>query len=198
MKLTPEQAGLVRAVRESDNPSFVVSIKLAGLDPATDFVEAYLRGIDFGTDGLAGFNFTGAWFQGANLSRAHGLERAIWDRAIADETTLGWPVGTDVAPPPDFRPLDVALMVMTGKTPPSAWVPFITSLDLTVDGLQRQRKDAKLTARQTVHLGKVKLTDLTPLAGLTALQTLSLSGTQVSDATPLDGLVERHGLRIIR
>lgn len=89
MRLTPEQRDRLHKVRHSPSQSFAALTELAELDPATDYVEADLRGIDFGTDDLAGFNFTRAHFEGANLSRARGLHRAKFDGATWDAATRG-------------------------------------------------------------------------------------------------------------
>ena len=113
-------------------------------------------------------------------------------------------------PPPDFSMEAVKALILAGKHVPSAWVPFVTELDLSQSGLTDatplagltalQSLDlwntnvsdatplAGLTALQSLHLGNTNVSDATPLAGLTALQTLNLGGTQVSDATPLVGL----------
>lgn len=49
---------------------FVTLAKAADLNPATDFIRAYLRNVRFGLCDLAGFNFEGANLDGADLSNA--------------------------------------------------------------------------------------------------------------------------------
>lgn len=66
-------------------------------------------------------------------------------------------------------------MILRGKAPPAAWVPWITKLDFwtrqsTPDFEQRKRFRA--------------LSDLSPLSSLSGLQELYLNNTQVSDLAP--------------
>ena len=89
MRLSVSQRATVRALLASESHSFVELTEAAGLERATDFIEADLRGIDFGTDDLARFDFTRAHFEGANLTCARGLERANFKDARWDAATRG-------------------------------------------------------------------------------------------------------------
>jgi hypothetical protein len=101
---------------------FATLVALSGLDPARAFRGADLRGVDFGTDDLSKFNFSGADLRSANLSKATGLALAIFDRAIYDETTIGWPPEqakvTSIAIPNDINLKKVRSMVLRGEAPP--------------------------------------------------------------------------------
>ena len=67
--------------------SFVALARASGLDRATGWRGADLRGVDFGTDDLTGFRFPRALLHGADLSRARGLRRDMFQDAGWDETT---------------------------------------------------------------------------------------------------------------
>src|SRR3954465_16037176 len=80
---------LVRLVHEAagkERPSFADLVRAAGLDPATDFIGATLRDLDFRDDDLRGFKFSGADLTGAVCRRAIlggvRFERAILVGAI--------------------------------------------------------------------------------------------------------------------
>lgn len=90
MKLRPEEVNRISAVLQAHTESFSELVRIAGLDPACDFVGADLRGVDFRTDDLSGFDFASADLTGANLSRAGGLYPGMFIGAIYDSTTR-WP-----------------------------------------------------------------------------------------------------------
>ena len=183
MRLNPGQRRAVQAVRRSESRSFVDLARLAELDPASDFIGANLRGIDFGTDNLAGFNFARADLRNTNLVRARGLHSVTWDDANIDATTLGWPV-----PPPGFD-LDVVVrMILAGETIPAAWCPFVITLDLAGTLVSDLSPLAGLAALQSLDLSRTRVSDVSPLAGVAALQRLDLISTQVSDVSPLAGV----------
>ena len=99
---------------------------------------------------------------------AGGVRTAVrWvSRQLARARRRSEPAAPPSEPPPDFSMDAVRELILAGKAVSSAWVPFVTELDLSHS----------------------KLTDATPLAGLTALQYLHLGGTRVIDAMPLAGL----------
>jgi len=57
-------------------------VKLAGLDPATDFRNADLTKLDFGESDVAGWDLSGSTLHGSDLSRVKNI-----DQAILSETT---------------------------------------------------------------------------------------------------------------
>jgi formylglycine-generating enzyme required for sulfatase activity len=57
---------------------FVELATIAGLDPATDFQDADLRGVDFGTADISDFNFARANLEGANFSQAQWTKPPFW------------------------------------------------------------------------------------------------------------------------
>lgn len=61
-------------VREADSDTFSDLVKVAGLDPASDFTHANLQGVDFTGSDLAVFNFEFADLRGA-----------IWDSVTSAE-----------------------------------------------------------------------------------------------------------------
>ncbi len=68
------------SVAESAETSFVRLAHLAGLNPARDFVNADLRGVDFGNDDISGFDFSGADLTDANLAEARGITSAKFSK----------------------------------------------------------------------------------------------------------------------
>ena len=92
-------------------------------------------------------------------------------------------------PPADFDMKKVRELVLAGRTVPDAWVPFVTSLDFFITGLNDLKPLSALAALQSLSLSSAPLVnDLTPLSALYALQAIYLSNTQVSDLTPLSAL----------
>ena len=158
MTLPPEILRRVAQVAHARTTSFVVLVKIAGLDPARSFRGADLRGVDFGQDDLSGFDFTGADLRGADLSRATGIERVMFDGAQLE--------GAKWLRPPAFSIEEVKEMILAGQAPPSDWAPFIFELDF----------------------GRTRIVDLSPLSGLHSLQTLNLWNTKAADVAPLSGL----------
>ena len=70
MRLTRKQRRGVRFIHKYPKESFVEISRAVGLDPASSFRAADLRGVDFGDDDLSGFDFTDADLRGANLEGA--------------------------------------------------------------------------------------------------------------------------------
>ena len=98
------------AVRAAFGQGFVALSQAGGFDPARDWCGANLRGVDFGTDDLAGFRFLRALLHGADLSQARGLRRDMFHDAGWDETTrfppdLHMPL-SQLRPPLEPRVLD--------------------------------------------------------------------------------------------
>ncbi len=72
MSLEREVLARLSSVVRAETHSFVALAKLAGIDPATGFCGADLRGVDFGEDDLTGFwpapiGWSGGIFSGAWL-----------------------------------------------------------------------------------------------------------------------------------
>ena len=74
-------------IMDERSDSFVALARASGLDPATGWRGADLRGVNFGTDDLTDFRFPRALLHGADLSRARGLRRDMFHDAGWDETT---------------------------------------------------------------------------------------------------------------
>jgi hypothetical protein len=88
MKLTPGQLKTVRAIKNARKAGFADLVRIAHLDPATDFVGGNFAGFDFGDTDLTGFNFAGADLRGANLHRAV-IKGTLFDEAAIEGAT--WP-----------------------------------------------------------------------------------------------------------
>ena len=89
-------------IMDVPSESFVALARASGLDPATGWRGADLRGVVFGTDDLTGFRFPRALLHGADLSHARGLRRHMFQDAAWDETTR-FPPGFGL-PSSRFRP----------------------------------------------------------------------------------------------
>jgi len=190
VKLTAEQCAVARAILTEATDSFVRLAEIAKLDKKTAFQQADLRGVDFASDDIAGFAFTGADLRGADLSRARGKDQAIFTGDQVDAATRGLPLNAPADP-------DIArahAMILAGERPPASWWPFMTELRFAETQLASLAPLAGLTALQYLGLSGTQVGDVTPLAGLTALEYLYLGDTQVSDVTPL-ALIK--GLRIL-
>ncbi|MCA3364397.1 MAG: formylglycine-generating enzyme family protein [Roseomonas sp.] len=114
-------------IMDEPSESFVALARASGLDPATGWRGADLRGVDFGTDDLTGFRFPRALLHGADLSRARGLRRDMFHDAGWDETTrfppdLHMPV-SQLRPP--LEPLTRWREPVPGL-PEEAWPDMIT------------------------------------------------------------------------
>lgn len=79
-------AGLERLERHSGR-SFSELIKVAGLDPRMDLIDADLRFQDFSNQDLDGFDFTRSNVIGSNFDNAK-IQGAVFDSAKADVTAL--------------------------------------------------------------------------------------------------------------
>jgi Leucine-rich repeat (LRR) protein len=91
-------------------------------------------------------------------------------------------------PPPDFDIDEVKRMVLAGRTPPQAWVPYITDLSLMGEPLRDLDPLRGLSSLKSLFLSGTQVTVLEPLRGLTSLETLWLDGARVSDLDPLRDL----------
>src|SRR4051812_35909917 len=194
MRLTAEQRRLVHAVQTSGSRGFIELARLAELNLATDFIGANLRGIDFGPDDLTGANFSRADLRDANLLRARGLQAVVWDDAVIDETTRGWPM----SPPAGFDLDEVRRMIVAGRTPPAEWWPFITKLDLSSTAIPGLYSIGVRTTRRYFTQKGLNIDDLGALRPLTALRSLDLRGTQVRDVSPLGALTALRTLDLMR
>ena len=198
MKLTPEQSETARAILRDGPNHFTALARRAGLDPATAWIDADLRGITLvAEDDVSGYVFLRTDLRGADLRLAAGKDRATFRDVILDETTLGLPGATDFVPPDDYMD-QVKAMILRGEAPPAEWVPFITRLEISEPEWWRPSKErlafsdlrplAGLTALTSLDLAGTQVSDVGPLAGLTALTSLNLGSTRVSDVGPLAGL----------
>ena len=187
MKLTPEQRRIARAILEHADDGLVALTHVAGLDPATAWVGADMRGVVCAGN-VTGFVFRDADLRGADFRRARGKTAAMFEGAVADGRTRGLPPSQPAAPRPDFDSARVREMVLAGEAIPTAWVPFVTELDVSFSNIADVAPLAGLTALQSLDLGGTRVSDVARLAGLTALQSLDLRLTRVTDVAPLVGL----------
>jgi Leucine-rich repeat (LRR) protein len=102
------------------------------------------------------------------------------------------------APVPEDVELQARAMILEGHAPPSAWQPFIRSLDLSLTALKLLVPLAELTALRHLDLRRTAVTDLAPLSGLAALQHLDLRDTEVKDLAPLSRLIALQHLDLRR
>jgi hypothetical protein len=99
-------------------------------------------------------------------------------------------------PPPDFDIEEVKRLILAGKAPPAAWVPFIGDLDFRGTNLVDLEPLSGLTSLRMLYLNDTRITRLEPLGGLIDLGWLELSGTQVADITPVSGLTNLQHLDV--
>ncbi|MCE2890845.1 MAG: formylglycine-generating enzyme family protein [Hyphomonadaceae bacterium] len=114
-------------IMDERSESFVALARASGLDPATGWRGADLRGVDFGTDDLTGFCFPRALLHGADLSQARGLRRDMFQDAAWDETTR-FPPGFGLPASrlrPSLEPLTRWREPIPGL-PEEAWPDMIT------------------------------------------------------------------------
>lgn len=83
MKLSDEQFGVLKSIL-SEGDDFVRLVRIAGLDPSCDFLNANLAGVDFGCADLSGYNFSGADLRGADISRAN-VSKLIIGEGVSPE-----------------------------------------------------------------------------------------------------------------
>jgi len=81
----------IHTVLAADTDSFTTLAILGGLEPATSFRGADLRLVDFGSDDISGYDFSETDLTEANLSKARGIEWALFHGAKTDGTL--WPPG---------------------------------------------------------------------------------------------------------
>ncbi len=165
----------VAAVATAEVNSFVALARLAGLNPATAFRGADLRNVDFGTDNLAGFDFSFSLLQGANFSNATGLDLAHFLKCATDNCTK-WPLSFSISEPtqnsekiklPENNILVESLM--SGKTIPDMTASHVTHLDLSGTSIKNLR-----TLRNFVNLIylNISFTDIRSLNGIEKLPKL--------------------------
>jgi hypothetical protein len=123
-----------------------------------------------------------------------GEVRQALVRLLAGAPMQGETIETTNEPPPDFSPEGVRALVLANRRVPDAWIPFVTTLDLSGSPIRQLRRCASLTALQSLDLRYTWVSDVAPLAGLTALQSLDLMVTEVSDVAPLAGLTALQSL----
>jgi hypothetical protein len=178
------------AVLDAPDDGFVALVRVAGLDSSRDFRGAILDGVDFGTDDLTGFDFSGADLSRAILTRAAGLAKIVTDEntRLPDHRRR---------PPPDFDLAKVRDMVLAGRPPPRAWGPFIVRQSFTDEPLIELSPLARLAALRKLDLSWTLVRNLSPLSGLTAPESLDLSGTPVVELSPLSSLSALQNLNLL-
>ena len=70
------------AMAQEGRDTFADMARVAGLDPATDFVGSDLSGVDFRDEDLAGFRFCEADLTGCDFRRSTGLTDEAFDGAM--------------------------------------------------------------------------------------------------------------------
>lgn len=78
---------LIRKVKDANATNFVELARIAGLNPASDFRFANLKGVDFSNQDLNGFDFTGALLNECSFLNAN-IRGAIFAGAEVDEHAL--------------------------------------------------------------------------------------------------------------
>jgi formylglycine-generating enzyme required for sulfatase activity len=106
-----------RAILRAGDADFAALARIAGLDPKRHFRGADWRRVDFGDDDLFGFDFTEADFGGADLSRARGLDPAMFVDARFDAATK--------APPGLFGPAKPDWADAIGRDEFGVWVTIV-------------------------------------------------------------------------
>jgi Pentapeptide repeats (8 copies) len=83
MRLTPEQRRVFREILSPNNGALdiVALARRVGLEPRRYFAGGDWRGVNFGSNDLSGFDFTGADLRDADISQATGIDRIITDAA---------------------------------------------------------------------------------------------------------------------
>ena len=113
MSLTPEVWTRAEALLAADGVDFLAMVEIAGIDKTRAFRHGDMRRCQLGAQHLGGFDFTGAKFDGAvlsrtvftdaildnaDLSKAVGIREAILDGARWNEHTI-WPEDFSPCPP---------------------------------------------------------------------------------------------------
>ena len=87
MKLTAKQRGVLRQLLAAENVSFSALVEIVGLDKRTDFVGNNLRGVDFGSADLNGYNFFDADLTNARMDKATGKQGLVLTGAVTTGAT---------------------------------------------------------------------------------------------------------------
>lgn len=172
MKNLPRKLALIAAVATADTDSFVTLAQRAGLDPAIAFRGADLRGVDFGTDNLAGYNFSHASLHGANFERVQKLDEAILESATWDETTR-WPKHGLSGSPKSSTPNKINKKLIIDE--------IIYSLENDIEIPKYQ-----LMEITSLDLSYTRVTNLHQLIYCINLRSLDISYTKISDLSPIN------------
>jgi formylglycine-generating enzyme required for sulfatase activity len=116
--INKEQRRILGQLRDSQDVPFSEMVRMAGLDPATDFVGATLRNVNFRTSDLAGYSFARADLTGADMTKAKGKERLVLTGAITRDA--------EGLPDHAMRPSDPALQV--GETRDAPHLPTLVRI----------------------------------------------------------------------
>jgi uncharacterized protein YjbI with pentapeptide repeats len=92
---------LIEATEHDESVSFAALVRKAGLNPARDFIGAFLADIDFRDEDLRGFDFSGADLTGADFRRAN-IAGVRFDGAIL-KGALGLPTGEPGSHSEEYR-----------------------------------------------------------------------------------------------
>lgn len=187
--ITDEERDTLLAIASAEAADFVQLARIAGLDPATSFRDADLRGVDFVGCDLRGFDFSGTDLTGASFVGA-SLAGARFDRS-----TRGRPVGRVLDPvssqPGRPRPLnalqqrvlDAMLLDMRNLGRALAILPLglgrSAVLGELVDGLMRPRDRAALivtSAAERDHLMGLLRQRLPSISIISSRQAVADSG----------------------
>jgi uncharacterized protein YjbI with pentapeptide repeats len=92
---------LIEETEHDESVSFAALVRKAGLNPARDFIGAFLADIDFRDEDLRGFDFSGADLTGADFRRAN-IAGVRFDGAIL-KGALGLPTGEPGSHSEEYR-----------------------------------------------------------------------------------------------
>ena len=194
-------SSLFRVVVTASTSEFVELVRLAELDPRHAFKQAELTRIDLRKQNLAGFNFAGASFaqacfheaalvgadfSGADLSKAEGLTIPMLGGAIYNRETK-WPSYFGNMPDlADFEfEREAKRLIVSGKTPPDEWRPFVKSLRLGQNTLANLRPLENMTEIESLTIPQTRTSDITAISRLKKIRHLVLRNNPVFDLAPI-------------
>ncbi len=199
MKPPTQLLTTLATVLATKTESFTALAAFAGLEPATAFRSADLRHVDFGTDDLAQYDFSGANLKGAKISKARGLKDLIWD------TKTVWPDGFHPATPENFDLDEAHLKIYDGEELPENWKPFIFSIDFGPrstfykNGYGYYLESGELAFKdlsgfkdlfhlQKLNLNRTSIMDINFVSNLKNLKSLHINATSITDLKPISKL----------
>src|SRR5690242_16636778 len=114
------------AAAPADPEAGFAGLAAAGLVKGRDFMGAPLSGLDLRGEDLRGFNFTGADLRGSDLRDAN--MDGVPTEGANTTGALGLLPRSSGGPRPAPQPFDLEearRMILSGVSPPPAWVPSI-------------------------------------------------------------------------